>query len=152
MFAEMNAVIGFMDSPYSTNESVGVLTVQVGVISGSLQTDIVLHLSTMDVTAIGELSQHNVITLCFWLIQCHDTSNTDDFDHTKTCSSLPVWMHVIHKQTVCTYNTDFDDYWYHTHATFTHVSWKWLWSSSLSTSHVFSFGNCHQSQFDNHWW
>ena len=50
----MNAVIGFLGSPYSANESAEVLMVQVGVISGSLQTDIVLNLSTTDVTAIGK--------------------------------------------------------------------------------------------------
>ena len=54
MFAEMNAVIGFLGSPYSANESAGVLTVRVGVISGSLQTNVVLNLSTIDVTAIGK--------------------------------------------------------------------------------------------------
>ena len=48
-------MIGFLGSPYSTNESAGVLTVQVGVISGSLQTDVILNLSTIDVTAVGEL-------------------------------------------------------------------------------------------------
>ena len=55
VIAELNAVIGFLGSPYSTNESAGELAVQVGVISGSLQTDVVLNLSTIDVTAIGEL-------------------------------------------------------------------------------------------------
>ena len=54
MFAEMNAVIGFLGSPYYANERAEVLTVRVGVISGSLQTDVVLNLSTTDVTAIGE--------------------------------------------------------------------------------------------------
>ena len=48
-------MIGFLGSPYSTNESAGLLTVQVGVISGSLQTDVILNLSTIDITAIGEL-------------------------------------------------------------------------------------------------
>ena len=38
-----------MGSPYSTNVSVGVLVVQVGVISGSLQIDVVLNISTMDI-------------------------------------------------------------------------------------------------------
>ena len=55
VIAELNVVIGFLGSPYSTNESAGVLTVQVGVISGSLQTDVVFSLSTIDATAIGEL-------------------------------------------------------------------------------------------------
>ena len=50
-----NVVIGFLGSPYSANESAGVLIVQVGIISGSLQTDIVLNLSTTDATAIGKL-------------------------------------------------------------------------------------------------
>jgi hypothetical protein len=56
MIAELNAVIGFLDSPYYTNESAAVLTLQIGVISGSLQTDVVLNLSTIDITATGELS------------------------------------------------------------------------------------------------
>ena len=51
---ELNVVIGFLGSPYSVNESVGVLAVQVGVISGSLQRDVVLNLSTTDATAIGK--------------------------------------------------------------------------------------------------
>ena len=50
-----NVVIGFLGSPYSTNESAGILIVQVGIISGSLQTDIILNLSTTDATAIGKL-------------------------------------------------------------------------------------------------
>ena len=53
--SEMNVVIGFLGSPYSVNESAGELNVQVGVISGSLQTNIVLNLSTTDITAIGIL-------------------------------------------------------------------------------------------------
>ena len=48
----VNAAIGFLDS---LNESTAVLTVQVGIISGSLQTDTVSNLSTMDITAIGEI-------------------------------------------------------------------------------------------------
>ena len=47
-------VIGFIGAPYSTNESDRVLSVQVGVLSGILETETVVTISTRDLTAIGK--------------------------------------------------------------------------------------------------
>ena len=48
-------VIGFIGAPYSANESDGELSVQVGVLSGILETETVtvVAISTRDMTALG---------------------------------------------------------------------------------------------------
>ena len=50
----MDVVIGFIGSPYSANESAGVVIMQVGVLSGSLQIELIISLSTEDVTTTGK--------------------------------------------------------------------------------------------------
>ena len=52
----MNSVIiGFIGAPYSANESDGVLFVEVGVLSGTLHVEVVVNISTRDITALGIL-------------------------------------------------------------------------------------------------
>ena len=48
-----NVVIGFVGAPYSANESNGVLFVEVGVLSGTLQVEVVVNISTRDITTLG---------------------------------------------------------------------------------------------------
>lgn len=48
-----NVIIGFIGAPYSANESDGVLFVEVGVLSGTLHVEVVVNISTTDITALG---------------------------------------------------------------------------------------------------
>ena len=46
----MDVVIGFIGSPYSANESAGVVVMHVDVLSGSLQIELIISLLTKDVS------------------------------------------------------------------------------------------------------
>ena len=47
--------IGFVNPPYSVIENEEQLVIQIGVIEGSLQTEVVVSFSTSDLTAISKL-------------------------------------------------------------------------------------------------
>ena len=48
-------VIGFIDPPYQVNESDGSVNLTIGVLTGILQRQVVLSLSTSDDTALSKL-------------------------------------------------------------------------------------------------
>ena len=50
----IDAIIGFIDSPYAVSEGDGSALLQVGLIEGSIQGEVVIALSTNDSTAIGK--------------------------------------------------------------------------------------------------
>ena len=60
-----DATIGFINAPYSVGENEGEVDVQVGVIEGSLQRELVILLSTFDSSARGKQ--------IYYIISC-DTS------------------------------------------------------------------------------
>ena len=47
-------VIGFIDPPYQVNESDGSVNLTIGVLTGNLQRQVVLRLSTSDDTALSK--------------------------------------------------------------------------------------------------
>lgn len=49
------ATIGFLQTSYTFDEDVGAGTLRVGVISGTIETDIAVQITTSDGTAICEL-------------------------------------------------------------------------------------------------
>ena len=51
----LDVIIGFIDSPYSVSENDGNVVLQVGLIEGSLQGQVVVSLSTSDLSAVGKL-------------------------------------------------------------------------------------------------
>lgn len=51
MFAD--AIIGFLNTQYTVSESDGSVLLQVGLIEGSIQGEVVIELSTSDLTAVG---------------------------------------------------------------------------------------------------
>ena len=50
----IDATIGFINSPYSVIENEKQVVIQVGVIEGSLQREVVVSFSTSDSAAIGK--------------------------------------------------------------------------------------------------
>ena len=49
----IDAIIGFMDTPYTVSESDGSALLRVGLIEGSIQGQVMIALSTNDSTAAG---------------------------------------------------------------------------------------------------
>ena len=51
----IDAIIGFIDAPYTVSEGDGSALLQIGLIEGSIQGEVIVVLSTNDSTAIGKL-------------------------------------------------------------------------------------------------
>lgn len=51
--SSIDAVIGFIDAPYTVSEGDGSALLQVGLIEGSIQGEVIIALSTNDSTAVG---------------------------------------------------------------------------------------------------
>ena len=58
-------VVGFTSTSYTVNESDGIATIQVEVLSGSTELDIPLSISLSDGSALGELTVMIVVAFLF---------------------------------------------------------------------------------------
>ena len=52
-FSFVDVVIGFIDAPYTASEGDDSVLLQVGLIEGSIQGEVIIALSTIDTTAVG---------------------------------------------------------------------------------------------------
>ena len=60
---DADAVIGFLNPPYTVSEGDGSAVLQVGVIKGSILGEVMVGLSTSDLTAVGILFLPDYILL-----------------------------------------------------------------------------------------
>ena len=87
MYYIAGIVIGFLKTEYTVSEADGTVELQVGVLSGSLSSDVVVQLDTLDSSAIGmyvHMCEHNEVvilnTSCmvsgyyFCILQLHRTT------------------------------------------------------------------------------
>ena len=95
----IDVTIGFIDSPYSVNENERQVVIQVGVIEGSLQREVVVSFSTSDSAAIGKPTCYlrNKVVIIILLLLFSDGNDYTrfvdlqlSFDSATTTFDIPV--------------------------------------------------------------
>ena len=83
-------IVGFLSTSYSTTESDGQLYIQVGVISGSVQREVIVNLSISDLNGELNPTAHKFMWLCYTLDEFDDINLQVTFDSTTTTVDLPI--------------------------------------------------------------
>ena len=98
-FVPAAVVIGFLNPLINVTETDGAVLIQVGILSGVLQRDVVINLSTRDLEAIGGKICFSILTLAYdiiliWISDGMDyeklTNITLTFNHVLTTANVSV--------------------------------------------------------------